>query len=74
MDTPIMEEVFPPGQPTVEMAGPLLPALATKTTLFFSTSRTNCSNTALDKEQGERERGRERERERERERLKQVTL
>ena len=41
------EEVFPPGQPTVERAGPLLPALETKTTLCLSQSKENCSRTAL---------------------------
>ena len=41
------EEVYPPGQPTVERAGPLLPALETKTTLCLSQSKENCSSTAL---------------------------
>ena len=39
--------MFPPGQPTVERAGPLLPALETKTTLCLSQSKENCSRTAL---------------------------
>ena len=45
--SPIMEEVFPPGQPTVDNAGPLLPALDTNTTLCLSHSSINCSSTAL---------------------------
>ena len=39
--------MFPPGQPTVERAGPLLPALETKTMLCLSQSKENCSSTAL---------------------------
>ena len=39
--------MFPPGQPTVERAGPLLPALETKTILCLSQSKENCSSTAL---------------------------
>ena len=39
--------MFPPGQPTVERAGPLLLALETKTMLCLSQSKENCSSTAL---------------------------
>lgn len=44
---PIIELVFPPGQPTVERAGPLLPALDTNTTLYLSDSSVNRSTIAL---------------------------
>ena len=43
----MIEEVFPPGQPTVERAGPLLPALDTNTMLYLSHSSENRSTTAL---------------------------
>ena len=35
---PIRDSAVPPGHPTVERAGPLLPALATNITLCLSTS------------------------------------
>lgn len=41
------EEVVPPGQPTDDKAGPLLPALATNTTPCLSTRLVNSSNTGL---------------------------
>ena len=66
-DIPMRASVFPPGQPTVDRAGPLLPALETKTTLCFLTKDVICSRTALERE-GERRREKEREGEREKER------
>ena len=50
----MMEEVFPPGVPTVERQGPLLPALETNTTPCSSASSLNSFTTAL-KEEGEGE-------------------
>lgn len=61
---PIREEVFPPGVPTVERHGPLLPALETNTTPCSSASSLNCFTTAL-MEEVEEGRGEEGKRERE---------
>ena len=51
----MMEEVFPPGQPTVDRAGPLLPADDTNTMPCLSHSSRKNSSTAL---QGGEGRGR----------------
>ena len=47
---PMRDEVVPPGQPTVDSAGPLLPALDTNTMLYLSQRLINSSVTALHKE------------------------
>ena len=44
---PIIPVVFPPGHPTVDIAGPLFPALDTKRMLCFKQSSDINSNTAL---------------------------
>ena len=44
---PITDEVVPPGVPTVERAGPLLPALVTKITPFSFTASLMRSTTRL---------------------------
>lgn len=47
-NSPISASVFPPGQPTVLNAGPLLPALDTNIMFCFLTKEMNSSNTALE--------------------------
>ena len=49
LNLPIIDSALPPGQPTVDRAGPLLPALDTNITLCLSTSSFINSITRLDK-------------------------
>lgn len=46
---PIIELVLPPGQPLVDSAGPLFPALDTNTMLCLSESSEKSESTALHK-------------------------
>ena len=49
LNLPIIDSALPPGQPTVDRAGPLLPALDTNITLCLSTSSFINSITRLGK-------------------------